>query len=251
MNARDTITIQAADKTYRVRFLGAGAAADLDPFVGAFEVAAEGAGEVRQLRVAMEGLKFLWTADAALDADRAAERIMRSVGLLAVEAHLAGRLAPDPSGTLQVRTLIGARYPDYTSVERFVGSLYDSPGRIQRLVREDVLECLADHADEKKNRNRSHRPRPHDPPHPCLARQATLLLGRRNPRRPARPRIGRPRRTPRRPLSPCPGVARRAKPDRPQRPGMSAANPGDSVTRAPFTFSRRACAARYHQASRP
>jgi len=150
MNARDTITIQAADKTYRVRFLGAGAAADLDPFVGAFEVAAEGAGEVRQLRVAMEGLKFLWTADAALDADRAAERIMRSVGLLAVEAHLAGRLAPDPSGTLQVRTLIGARYPDYTSVERFVGSLYDSPGRIQRLVREDVLECLADHADEKK-----------------------------------------------------------------------------------------------------
>jgi hypothetical protein len=152
MNARDTVTIQAADKTYRVRFLGAGAAAaaDLDPFVGVFEAASEGAGEVRQLRVAMEGLKFLWTADAALDADRAAERIMRSVGLLAVEAHLAGRLAPDPSGTLQVRTLIGARYPDYTSVERFVGSLYEPPGRIQRLAREDVLKCLADHADEKK-----------------------------------------------------------------------------------------------------
>jgi hypothetical protein len=152
MNARDTVTIQAADKTYRVRFLGAGAAAaaDLDPFVGVFEAASEGAGEVRQLRVAMEGLKFLWTADAALDADRAAERIMRSVGLLAVEAHLVGRLAPDPSGTLQVRTLIGARYPDYTSVERFVGSLYEPPGRIQRLAREDVLKCLADHADEKK-----------------------------------------------------------------------------------------------------
>jgi len=150
MNARDTVTLDAAGKEHKVRFLGAGAAADLDPFVGAFEVAPEGAGEVRQLRVAMEGLKFLWTADAALDADRAAERIMRSVGLLAVEAHLAGRLAPDPSGTLQVRTLIGARYPDYTSVERFVGSLYDSPGRIQRLAREDVLKCLADHADEKK-----------------------------------------------------------------------------------------------------
>ncbi len=148
MNGRDTVTLETAGKTQRVRFLGA--AADLDPFVGAFEVAAEGAGQTRELRVAMAGLKFLWTADAALDADRAAERIMRSVGLLCVEAHLAGRLPADKSGVLQVRDFIGTRYPDYTSVERFVGSLYESPGRIQRLCREDVLKCLADHADEKK-----------------------------------------------------------------------------------------------------
>jgi len=150
MNGRDTATIQAADKTCRVRFLGAGAAAGLEPFVGAFDVAPEGAGVPRTLRVAMEGLKFLWSADAALDADQAAERIMRSVGLLCVESHLAGRLAPDKSGTLQVRDFIGSRYPDYTSVERFVGSLYDPPGRIQRLCREDVLACLAAHAAEKK-----------------------------------------------------------------------------------------------------
>ena len=150
MNARDTVTLDAAGKEHKVRFLGAGAAADLDPFVGAFEVAPQGAGEVRRLRVAMEGLKFLWTADAALDADRAAEHIMRSVGLLCVEAHLAGRLPPDKSGVLQVRDFIGARFPDYTSVERFVGSLYEPPGRIQRLCREDVLKCLAAHADEKK-----------------------------------------------------------------------------------------------------
>jgi hypothetical protein len=150
MNGRETVTLVAAGKEHKVRFLGAGAAADLDPFVGAFEAASEGAGEVRQLRVAMEGLKFLWTADAALDADRAAERIMRSVGLLSVEAHLAGRLPPDKSGVLQVRDFIGTRFPDYTSVERFVGSLYESPGRIQRLCREDVLKCLADHAAEKK-----------------------------------------------------------------------------------------------------
>jgi hypothetical protein len=148
MNGRDTVTLETAGKTQRVRFLGA--AADLDPFVGAFEVAAEGAGQTRELRVAMAGLKFLWTADAALDADRAAERIMRSVGLLCVEAHLAGRLPPDKSGVLQVRDFIGTRFPDYTSVERFVGSLYESPGRIQRLCREDVLKCLAAHADEKK-----------------------------------------------------------------------------------------------------
>jgi len=98
----------------------------------------------------MEGLKFLWSADAALDADQAAERIMRSVGLLAVESYLAGHLAPDKSGVLQVRDFIGSRYPDYTSVERFVGSLYESPGRIQRLCREDVLQALAAHAAEKK-----------------------------------------------------------------------------------------------------
>ncbi len=150
MNGRDTVTMQAADKACRVRFLGAGAAAGLDPFVGAFEVTPEGKGTPRVLRVAMEGLKFLWSADAALDADQAAERIMRSVGLLSVEAHLAGRLAPDKSGALQVRDFIGARYPDYTSVERFVGSLYESPGRIQRLCREDVLQALAAHAAEKK-----------------------------------------------------------------------------------------------------
>jgi len=150
MNARDTVTLDAGGKPATVRFLGAGAAADLDPFVGAFEVAPEGAGAPCTLRVAMEGLKFLWAADAALDADRAAERIMRSVGLLCVEAHLAGRLRPDKSGVLQVRDFIGSRYPDYTSVERLVGSLYDPPGRIQRLAREDVLECLAAHADQKK-----------------------------------------------------------------------------------------------------
>jgi hypothetical protein len=150
MNGRDTVTLEAAGKAQRVRFLGAGAAAGLDPFVGAFEVAPEGAGAPRELRVAMAGLKFLWSADAALDADQAAERIMRSVGLLSVESHLAGRLSPDKAGTLQVRDFIGSRYPDYTSVERFVGSLYESPGRIQRLAREDVLGCLADHAAEKK-----------------------------------------------------------------------------------------------------
>jgi len=150
MNGRDTLTLETAGKAQRVRFLGAGAAADLDPFVGAFEVTPQGAGEGRALRVAMAGLKFLWTADAALNADQAAERIMRSVGLLCVEAHLAGRLQPDREGVLQVRDFIGARFPDYTSVERFVGSLYESPGRIHRLSREDVLKCLAAHADEKK-----------------------------------------------------------------------------------------------------
>ncbi|MGB6918052.1 MAG: hypothetical protein WBF96_05930 [Phycisphaerae bacterium] len=150
MNARDTVTLDAGGKPVTVRFLGAGAAAGLDPFVGAFEVAPEGAGPPHTFRVAMEGLKFLWAADAALDADQAAERIMRSVGLLSVEAHLAGRLRPDKSGVLQVRDFIGARYPDYTSVERFVGSLCESPGRIQRLCREDVLACLAAHAAEEK-----------------------------------------------------------------------------------------------------
>jgi len=150
MNARDTITLDTGGKPVTVRFLGAGAAAGLDPFVGAFEAASEGEGAPRKIRVALEGLKFLWAADAALDADQAAERIMRSVGLLSVEAHLAGRLRPDKSGVLQVRDFIGTRYPDYTSVERFVGSLYESPGRIQRLAREDVLQCLAAHAAEKK-----------------------------------------------------------------------------------------------------
>ncbi|HUX01066.1 MAG: hypothetical protein WBD63_02055 [Phycisphaerae bacterium] len=148
MNGRDTVTIQAAGKPVAVHFLAA--AAGLEPFVGAFEVAPEEAGQGRVLRVAMEGLKFLWSADAALDADQAAERIMRSVGLLAVESYLAGHLAPDKSGVLQVRDFIGSRYPDYTSVERFVGSLYESPGRIQRLCREDVLQALAAHAAEKK-----------------------------------------------------------------------------------------------------
>jgi len=150
MNGRDTVTLDVAGKPATVRFLGAGAAAGLDPFVGAFEVASEGRGQTRELRVALEGLKFLWDADAALDADQAAERIMRTVGLLCVESHLAGRLAPDKAGTLQVRDFIDSRYPDYTSVERFVGSLYDPPGRIQRLCREDVLKALAAHAAEKK-----------------------------------------------------------------------------------------------------
>jgi len=150
MNGRDMVILEAASKGHKVRFLGAGAAAGLDPFVGAFEVAPQGAGEVCQLRVAMAGLKFLWSADADLNADQAAERIMRTVGLLCVESHLAGHLQPDREGVLQVRDFIGARYPDYTSVERFVGSLYESPGRIQRLCREDVLKGLAANADEKK-----------------------------------------------------------------------------------------------------
>ena len=150
MNGRDTVTLTVGGAAQRVRFLGAGAAAGLEPFVGAFEVVSEGRGQTRELRIAMAGLKFLWSADAALDADQAAERIMRSVGLLCAEAHLAGRLPTDPDGVLQVRDFIGTRFPDYTSVERFVGSLYESPGRIQRLCREDVLKCLAAHADEKK-----------------------------------------------------------------------------------------------------
>ena len=152
MNGRDTVTLAAGGETSQVRFLGAGAAAGLDPFVGAYRIVpAEGqGGQAQECRVAMAGLDFLWSADAALDADQASERIMRTVGLLCVEAHLAGRLQSDSEGVLQIRDLIGSRYPDYTSVERFVGSLYDPPGRIQRLCREDVLKCLAAHADAKK-----------------------------------------------------------------------------------------------------
>ena len=151
MNGRETVTLRTGGAEHRVRFLGAGAAAGLAPFVGAFEVAPAAGGNARTLPVALAGLNFLWTADAALDADAAAERIMRTIGLLAVEAHLAGRLDPDQDGALQVRAFIGARYPDYTSVERFVGSLYDPPGRLERLAREDVLRCLAAHAEAKKS----------------------------------------------------------------------------------------------------
>jgi len=82
-------------------------------------------------------------------ADDAAIRIDRAVGLLCVRAHLAGNLEPDREGVLQIRDFIGSRYPDYTSVERFVGSLYDPPGRIERLCREDLLRRLLAHADEK------------------------------------------------------------------------------------------------------
>jgi len=148
MNGRDTVTLEVGGKRYRVRLVGAGAAADLPPFVGAFEVAPAEGGESRRVRVAL-GLDFLWAADAAMDADEAADRIMRSVGLLCVRAHLAGNLEPDREGVLQIRDFIGSRYPDYTSVERFVGSLYDPPGRIERLCREDLLRCLLAHADEK------------------------------------------------------------------------------------------------------
>ncbi len=148
MNGRDTVTLEAGGGRHRVRFLGAGASADLPPFVGAFEVAPADGGEGRRLRVAL-GLAFLWAADAAMDSGAAADRIMRSVGLLCVRAHLAGNLEPDREGVLQIRDFIGRRYPDYTSVERFVGSLYDPPGRIQRLCREDLLRCLAAHAEAK------------------------------------------------------------------------------------------------------
>jgi len=148
MNGRDTVTLDVGGARHRARFHGAGAAADLPPFVGAFAVAPAGGGEERALRVAL-GLSFLWSADAAMDADEAADRIMRTVGLLCVRAHLAGDLEPDKEGVLQIRDFIGRRYPDYTSVERFVGSLYDPPGRIERLCREDLLRCLAAHAEAK------------------------------------------------------------------------------------------------------
>ena len=148
MNGHETVTLEVGGSRHRVRFLGAGAAADLPPFVGAFAVAPADGGEGRDLPVAL-GLSFLWSADAAQDADEAADRIMRTVGLLCVRAHLAGDLGPDKEGVLQVRDFIGRRYPDYTSVERFVGSLYDPPGRIQRLCREDLLACLAAHAEAK------------------------------------------------------------------------------------------------------
>jgi len=148
MNGRDTVTLEVGGSRHRVRFGGAGAAADLPPFVGAFRITPADGGEGRGLRVAL-GLAFLWAADAAQDADEAADRIMRTVGLLCIRAHLAGRLDPDSGGVLQVRDFIGKRYPDYTSVERFVGSLYDPPGRIQRFCREDLLRCLAAHAEEK------------------------------------------------------------------------------------------------------
>lgn len=149
MNGRDTVTLGPEGERRCVRFLGAGPAADLPPFTGAYEVRPLEGNEAARVRVGMDGLQFLWAADAALDAGDAAERIMRTVGLLCVEAHLAGTLQPDVEGTLQVRDFIGARYPDYTSVERFVGSLHDPPGRIERLAREDVLRCLATHAEEK------------------------------------------------------------------------------------------------------
>jgi len=147
MNGRETVTWAIGGTVQRVRFLGAGTAAGLDPFVGAFAVAS-GAGPEAEVRVAL-GLNFLWAADAALNADEAAERIMRTVGLLCVEAHLAGRLRPDKRGMLQVRDFIGPRYPDYTSVEMFVASLYDPPGKVERWCREDFLRCLVAHASEK------------------------------------------------------------------------------------------------------
>jgi len=149
MNGRDTVTLGAGGAEHRVRFLGAGAAADLAPFVGAYEMESPGAAP-RQIRVAL-GLNFLWSADAALDADEMADRIMRTVGLLCVEKYLAGGLKPDKQGVLRVREFIGTRYPDYTSVERFVASLYDPPGRIGRMCREDLLKCLLAHAQEKRS----------------------------------------------------------------------------------------------------
>jgi len=152
MNGRDTVTLEVAGRRHRVRFLGAGAGADLPPFVGAFEVTPADGGEASEVRVAL-GLAFLWAADAAQNADEAADRIMRTVGLLCIRAHLAGRLALDADGVLQFRDFIGRRYPDYTSVERFVASLYDPPGRIERLCREDLLRRLAAHAEEKGSKD--------------------------------------------------------------------------------------------------
>jgi len=150
MNGRDTVTLNAAGAEWRVRFLGAGAGDGLPPFVGAYEVGPASGGDRREVRVAL-GLDFLWSADAALDADETAARIMRTVGLLCLEAHLAGRLQADRQGVLQVRDFIGSRFPDYTSAEMFIGSLYDPPGRLDRLAREDVLRCLAAHAEERRS----------------------------------------------------------------------------------------------------
>ena len=150
MNGRDTVTLEVGGARRRVRFLGAGGGADLPPFVGEYEVEQAPAGEVRRVRVGL-GVNFLWSADAAIDADELAERIMRTVGLLCIEAHLGGNLEPDKEGVLQIRDLFAERYPDYTSVERFIGSLYDPPGRIERMCREDLLRCLAAHAAEKRS----------------------------------------------------------------------------------------------------
>jgi hypothetical protein len=33
----------------------------------------------------------------------------------------------------------------------FVASMYDPPGRIERMCREDVLRCLAAHAEQKRS----------------------------------------------------------------------------------------------------
>ena len=93
MNGADSVTLHAGGAVQSARFLGAGAAGGYPPFVGAYEVQTEGA-EPRQVHVAL-GVDLLWSADATLDADAAAERIMRTVGLLCVEAHLDGRLAAD------------------------------------------------------------------------------------------------------------------------------------------------------------
>jgi len=150
MNGSDTVTLKAGGTLHRVRFLGAGAGAGLPPFVGAYEVSPpEGGAGPREIRVAL-GLNFLWGADAAIDADASAERIMRTIGLLCVEAHLSGALKPDKQGVLKVRDFIGTRYPDYTSIEMFVTSLYDPAGRTARMCREDVLRCLLAHAREKR-----------------------------------------------------------------------------------------------------
>ncbi len=146
MNGRDSVTLEAGGAAWRVRFRGAGPDVDLPPFVGAFEVSPVEGGEGRTLRVTL-GLDFLWSADAALNAGEAAEKAMRTIGVLCVEACLAGTIEPDAEGHLQVRDFIGDREPEYTSVERFIGSLYDPPGRIERMARRDVLRCLLEKAD--------------------------------------------------------------------------------------------------------
>jgi len=151
MNGRDTVTLKVGARRWRVRLGGVeggagGGSMTGDFCVTPFDEGNEPTGPSTDLRVVAD-VAFLWSADLVQDAEAAADRLMRTVGLLCVEAHLAGRLAPDRGGVLKVSTFIGRRYPDYTSVERFVGSLYDPPGRLARLCREDLLGCLLEHAE--------------------------------------------------------------------------------------------------------
>jgi len=148
MNGTETVTLKAGGKAYQVQFLGA---ADLPPRAGEFRIRPQGEGEAQQVQVKLD-LEFLWSADAAMNETEVLEQIMRSVGLKCIEAYLAGKLGKDKDGTLSTREFIGRRYPDYTSVERFIGSLYDAPGRLTKMCREDVLKILFAAAEDEKQK---------------------------------------------------------------------------------------------------
>lgn len=146
MNGTETITLAVGPKTYRVRFVGP---ADV-PRAGRFRI--EGEGEAEDICVRLD-LEFLWAADAAMDEAGVTEQVMRTVGIKCVEAYLGGKLEKAEDGVLSVTRFIGRRYPDYTSVERFIGSLYDTPGRLVKMCRDDVLRILLAAAGEEERKS--------------------------------------------------------------------------------------------------